>query len=143
MTLREANYKVEKLSNEIELLLREKESLELMVEPQAVDTTKITVDGGKRVDKLPIYVYEKELKDIDNKLQIKQEQRKNYMDWIDRELKILKKYDQVEQLIIYYKEIDTHKYTWLQISMMVGIHYSVPQCKRIYRRYREKRYTDD
>lgn len=141
MTLRDANYKVEKLSNEIELLLKDKEVLESMVEPQAIDTTKIIVDGGKIVDRLPVYVYEKELKDIDNKLQAKQDQRKNYMDWIDKELKILKKYNQVEQLIVYYKEVEVKEFTWHQISSIVN--YSIPQCRRIYKKYKLKRSVDE
>ena len=79
----------------------------------------------------------KEMNQLDFHIQIIQEKIKNRMDWIDNELKILKKYDKIEQLIIYYKEIDTKNYTWYQISSKVN--YSMSQCKRIYSRYKKKR----
>ncbi|MBO5138691.1 MAG: hypothetical protein J6B89_03515 [Bacilli bacterium] len=136
-TLKEANYNVERWDNKLNKLLREKEQLESMVMPQAIDTTKISVDGGKRVDKLPIYIQIKELKDLDNKIVNLQEKIKNEMDWIDNELKILKKYDKTEELIVHYKENEIKKYTWASISRLV--HYSESQCKRIYRKYKKKR----
>ena len=141
MTLKEANYEVERLNNDLNRLLKEKEVLEATVLPQAIDTAKIVVDGGKRVDRLQNYLCTKELKDLDNQIQLTQDKIKNYMDWIDRELKILKKYDKVEQLIVYYKEIDTKVWTWHQIS--VNINYSIPQCRRIYKRYKQKRFFED
>lgn len=137
MTLKDANFEVEKLTNELTRLLKEKEVLEATVEPQAIDTTKIVVDGGKRVDRLVEYVSIKEIKDLDKKICITQEKIKNFLDWIDNELKILEKYDKVEQLIVFYKEIDNKKWTWYQISPKV--HLSVPQCIRVYKKYKQKR----
>ena len=141
MTLKEANYQVEKLTNEINRLLREKEILEASVGLQGIDITKESVDGGKRVDKLLEYASSKELSNLDKKLQLNQDKRKNLMDWIDEELKILNKYSKVEQLIVYYKEIDIKEYTWANISGKVN--YSVPQCKRIYKKYKNKRFFED
>ena len=140
VTLKQANYEVEKLNNELNKLLRDKELLECIVSPKSVDTTKILVDGGKHTDSLSIYIEKKDLekyKDLDKRITLIQEQIKNNMDWIDNELKILKKYNKVEQLIIFYKEVDTKEYTWNQISSMVN--YSVSQCKRIYSRCKKKR----
>ena len=141
MTLKEANYQVEKLTNEINRLLREKEILEASVGLQGIDITKESVDGGKRVDKLLEYASSKELSNLDKELQLNQDKRKNLMDWIDEELKILNKYSKVEQLIVYYKEIDIKEYTWANISSKVN--YSVPQCKRIYKKYKNKRFFED
>lgn len=56
MTLKEANYEVERLNNDLNRLLKEKEVLEATVLPQAIDTAKIVVDGGKRVDRLQNYL---------------------------------------------------------------------------------------
>lgn len=140
MTLKEANYLVEKLDNEINLLLRDKELLESKVGIQSIDTSKVTVQGGKRVDRFLEYVSSKEVKKIDEELEEKQDKKENLLCWIDNELKILQKYDKVEQLIVYYKEITEKKYTWIDISSLV--HYSVPQCKRIYRKYKKKREID-
>lgn len=137
MTLREVNYEVERLTNQLNKLLNEKESLESIVGLHSTSYDKIIVDDGKVVDKMLEYQILKEMKQLDFHIQIIQEKIKNNMDWIDNELKILKKYDKIEQLIIYYKEIDTKNYTWYQISSKVN--YSMSQCKRIYSRYKKKR----
>lgn len=137
MTLKEVNYEVERLTNQLNKLLNEKESLESIVGLHSTSYNKIIVDGGKVVDKMLEYQILKEMNQLDFHIQIIQEKIKNNMDWIDNELKILKKYDKIEQLIIYYKEIDTKNYTWYQISNKVN--YSMSQCKRIYSRYKKKR----
>lgn len=137
MTLKEVNYEVERLTNQLNKLLNEKESLESIVGLHSTSYNKIIVDGGKVVDKMLEYQILKEMNQLDFHIQIIQEKIKNSMDWIDNELKILKKYDKIEQLIIYYKEIDTKNYTWYQISSKVN--YSMSQCKRIYSRYKKKR----
>lgn len=137
MTLKEVNYEVERLTNQLNKLLNEKESLESIVGLHSTSYDKIIVDGGKVVDKMLEYQILKEINQLDFHIQIIQEKIKNSMDWIDNELKILKKYDKIEQLIIYYKEIDTKNYTWYQISSKVN--YSMSQCKRIYSRYKKKR----
>ena len=137
MTLKEVNYEVERLNNQLNKLLNEKESLESIVGLHSTSYNKIIVDGGKVVDKMLEYQILKEMNQLDFHIQIIQEKIKNNMDWIDNELKILKKYDKIEQLIIYYKEIDTKNYTWYQISSKVN--YSMSQCKRIYSRYKKKR----
>ena len=138
MTLKDANCEVERLDNEIELWLKEKEVLEASVDIQAVSTDKMIVDGGKRVDKLLEYVEIKEIKQLDEKIQLKQSRKLNLMDWIEKELKILKKYDKVEQLIVYYKDICLKKYTWREIATLV--HYSKEQCQRIYKKYHKLRF---
>lgn len=137
MTLKEVNYEVERLTNQLNKLLNEKESLESIVGLHSTSYDKIIVDGGKVVDKMLEYQILKEMNQLDFHIQIIQKKIKNNMDWIDNELKILKKYDKIEQLIIYYKEIDTKNYTWYQISNKVN--YSMSQCKRIYSRYKKKR----
>ena len=140
MTLKEANYEVERLNNKLNKLLKDKELLETMVDPKSTDYAKIVVDGGKHSNILELYILKQELprwKDLDKRIKITQEEIKNYMDWIDNELKILNKYNKIEQLIVYYKEIDTKEYTWYQIANMV--HYSIRQCKRIYKNYTETR----
>ena len=140
MTLREANYEVERLTNDLNRLLKEKELLETMILPKGTNLDKILVDGGQVSNIIEKYAELKELekwKDLDKKIVETQDKIKNNMDWIDEELKILEKYDKVEQLIVYYKEIATKNYTWRDISNLV--HYSESQCKRIYKRYKKKR----
>ena len=140
MTLKKANFEVEKLTNELKRLLREKEILETMILPKSINLDKIVVDGGSPVNLIEKYAELTELekwKDLDEKIVETQDKIKSNMDWIDEELRILKKYDKVEQLIVYYKEIATKNYTWRDISNLV--HYSESQCKRIYKRYKKKR----
>lgn len=140
MTLKKANFEVEKLTNELKRLLREKEILETMILPKSTNLDKIVVDGGSPVNLIEKYAELTELekwKDLDEKIVETQDKIKSNMDWIDEELRILKKYDKVEQLIVYYKEIATKNYTWIDISNLV--HYSESQCKRIYKKYKRKR----
>ena len=138
--LKEANFEVEKLTNELKRLLREKELLETMILPKSTNLDKIVVDGGSPVNLIEKYAELTELekwKDLDEKIVETQDKIKSNMDWIDEELRILKKYDKVEQLIVYYKEIATKDYTWRDISNLV--HYSESQCRRIYKKYKRKR----
>ena len=140
MTLKNANFEVEKLTNDLKRLLREKELLETMILPKSTNFDKIVVDGGSPVNLIEKYAELTELekwKDLDKKIVETQDKIKNNMDWIDEELRILKKYDKVEQQIVYYKEIATKDYTWRDISNLV--HYSESQCRRIYKKYKRKR----
>lgn len=135
MSLRDANYQLEKLENKLNRLLKDKENLESTVGIQAIDTSKIIVDGGKRVDRLLEYTSSKELQELDTEIQITQNKIKNLMDYIDEELKILEKYDKTLELIIYYKE--EKKYNWYNVSSKV--HLSIRQCQRIYKKYTGRR----
>lgn len=141
MTLKEANFEVERLENEIEKLLEDKELLESSIDPKSSDYSKVMVDGGRFGTSVQeAYILKTDLprwKDIDKRLQRAQAELENTVRWIDEELKILKKYDKTQQLIVYYKEQAKIKYTWRDISSMVN--YSVTQCRRIYRDYKKKR----
>lgn len=140
MTLKEANYEVEKLNNKLNKLIKDKMILESITEPKSVDVSKIIVDGGNRENTIEIYVEKQDLerwKELDKKIQRTQEEINNYVNWIEIELKILKKYHKLEQLIVYYKEIDIKEYTWHEISAKVN--YSMTQCRRIYKKYKQKR----
>ena len=140
MTLKNANFEVEKLTNDLKRLLREKELLETMILPKSTNFDKIVVDGGSPVNLIEKYAELTELekwKDLDKRIVETQDEIKSKMDWIDEELRILQKYDKVEQLIVYYKEIVPKDYTWRDIANLV--HYSESQCRRIYRKYKRKR----
>lgn len=137
MTLKEANEELERLDNDYNYWLNEKEKLLSLVMPKSMDIRPEMVDGGKRVDRLAKYVETMDEKKINETLDYIKARRENLMNWIDQELKILGKYKEVEQLIIYYKEIDTRQHTWFEISKLV--HYSETQCRRIYRNYKHIR----
>lgn len=141
MNLKEANYEVERLNNKLNKLLKDKELLETTTDPKSTNYQKIIIDGGRHNSSVQeIYILKQDLikwQNLDKKIQRIEEEIKNYMDWIDKELKILKKYNKIEQLIVYYKEIELKNYTWQDIATLV--HYSEPQCRRIYKRYKQTR----
>ena len=146
MTLKEANEELEKLDNEYNYWLNEKERLSLLVTPKSMDIRPEMVEGGKRVDRLALYVESMDDKKINETLEYIQKKKQNLMNWLDNELSILKKYNEIEQLIVYYKEnvMITDKYTnkrrnmtWEEISKEV--HYSKDYCRKIYRNYKYKK----
>ena len=137
MTIKEAKNKLERVDNQIEYWLKEKE-LELgNVLPQAVNTTTERVNGGKRVDKFVAYAVAVEDKEIDLNLDKLYAKKRNLEDFIEKELRRLKKYREVEQLIVYYKEQCLEEHTWVNISQKVYM--SVSQCKKIYKKFKDKR----
>lgn len=140
MTLKEANKELERLENDYEYYLNEKEQLLLLVLPKATDIRLEKVDGGNRSDRLLEYAEREDEKKINETLDYIHAKIENLSNWIDNELKILGKYDEIEQLIVYYKEMEKRKYTWVEISQRV--HYSVTQCRRIYRKYKKIRSID-
>ena len=146
MTLKEANEELEKLDNEYNYWLNEKERLSLLVSPKSMDIRPEMVEGGKRVDRLALYVESMDDKKINETLEYIQKKKQNLMNWLDNELSILKKYNEIEQLIVYYKEniMITDKYTnkrrnmtWEEIGKEV--HYSKDYCRKIYRNYKYKK----
>lgn len=137
MTIKEANNKLEKIDNDINYWLNEKEIELSKVLPKATDTTQERVSGGTRVDKFIKYAEALEVKQIDEKLDKLYAQKKNLEDYIEKELHRLNKYREVEQLIVYYKEQCTENYTWVQISQRV--YYSPTQCRNIYRKWKKER----
>lgn len=137
MTIKEANNKLEKVDNDINYWLNEKEIELYKALPKATDTTQERVSGGTRVDKFIKYAEALEVKQIDEKLDKLYAQKKNLEDYIEKELHRLNKYREVEQLIVYYKEQCTENYTWVQISQRV--YYSPTQCRNIYRKWKKER----
>lgn len=137
MTIKEANNKLEKIDNDINYWLAEKEIELSKVLPKATDIKQERVSGGTRVDKFLKYAEAMEVKQIDEKLDKLYAQKKNLEDYIEKELHRLNKYREVEQLIVYYKEQCTENYTWVQISQRV--YYSKEQCQRIYKKWKKER----
>lgn len=135
MTIKEANNQINKIDNEIEYYLKKKELEMAKMMPQATKYDKTLVDGGKREDKYANYVVKNEL--IDKTIDKLYDDKRLLEDFIEKELIRLKKYDEVMQLVVFYKEQCFEKLTWQQISNRV--HYSVIQCKRIYKKWKNQR----
>lgn len=135
MTLKEANKEIERIDNELEFWLNKKTFiLESTIYPSKPITGE-RVDGGKREDRYKHLDYA--IDEIDPEIEKLYKEKRIYEDYIEKELIRLGKYNEVEQLIIFYKEQTTEQYTWLQISQRV--HYSESQCRRIYRKWKKQR----
>lgn len=131
MKLSEAKKELERLDNNLEYQLKQKEILFRKTQPGAVDTTKENVQGGKREDKYLNYVETLEEKQINEEIDKIYAQRNNLERWINTELKIIGEYEPLEQEIITLREVNHLK--WRIISIRVG--YSERQCQRIYDKY--------
>lgn len=146
MDLKTANRELEKLDNEYNYWLKEKENLLSLVMPKASDVKEVVVDGGKREDKLLKYAELENEKEINATLDYIFKRQQNLMAWLERELKIMVKWGEVESAIIQIKETKrifdpkTQKYrelTWDEIAKEV--HWSKSFCRNIYRKYKKKR----
>lgn len=146
MTLKEANKQLEKLENDYEYYLKEKEEIESLVTPKATDIRSEKVDGGKRTDRLLEYIEKMDTKKIDETLDYIFQRKKNLINWIDEELRIMGKYGEIESLIVQLKENTlvedkvTKKYrnmTWEEIGRKIN--YNKDHCRKIYRLYKKKR----
>ncbi len=131
MTLSEAKKELERLDNNLEYQLRQKEILFQKTQPQAVNTAKESVQGGKREDKYLNYVETLEEQEINEKIDKLYAHRNNLERWINTELKIIGEYEPLEKEIITLREVNHLK--WEIIAIRVG--YSERQCRRIYSKY--------
>ena len=139
LDIREAKNRVNKIDNKLEYYLDKKERELNKIRLKSPNLDIELVNGGKREDKYINYASVCEKYDpIINELY---EEKFALEKFIEKELKRLNQYDEVEQLIVYYKEIYTPKKklekTWDWIAGQV--HYSKTQCRRIYREYKKKR----
>ena len=147
MTLKEANMQLEKLENDYEYYLNEKEKLLTTVLPKATDIRGERVDGGKRTDRLLEYMEQIDTKQIDATIDYIHNRKQNLINWIENELKIMLKYGELESVIIQFKEIGRlnkegkyEKITWEEIAKEV--HWSKSFCRNVYRNYKKKRDID-
>lgn len=148
MDLKTANLELEKLENQYEYWLNEKETILTIVMPKSPDLTKESVQGGTRVDKFAKYAELDDEKKINDTLDFIHKRKQNLLKWLTNELKILNKYGEVEALIIQYKEKGMYNekegrfidMTWEQIAKEV--HYSKTFCRNVYRTYKNQRFID-
>lgn len=131
MTLKEANEELEKLDNEYNYWLKEKEIALGMVLPRATNVRLERVDGGNREERLLKYVEVLDNKKIDETLDYIFRRQQNLMKYIDEELKILGEYEPIERKIIELRNEKNMK--WKEIALNIG--YCERQCQRIYDKY--------
>ena len=144
MDLKTANLELEKLENEYEFWLKEKEALLTLVTPKSPSLDSQRVSGGTRSDKHLKYVELDDEKKINDTLDYIHKRKNNILEWLKKELKIMNKYGEVEALIIQYKENGKYnekeerfiELTWEEIA--IEVHYSKTFCRNVYMNYKNK-----
>lgn len=133
LTIYEAKSKRQHLENLLEL---KKQQIELEFEktqPSAKELKQISVSGGGlRVDRFAKYVEMES--ELDKEMVLIQKEIKLLDIYIEKELERLNEYDEWEQKVIYMRESGIH---WFKIACTVP--FSERTCKRIYRKYKNKR----
>ena len=143
MNLIDAKRELQQLENEENYWLNEKETLKSMVLPKGIQITPDKVVGGKREDRMLKYVELLDDKKIDETLDYIYRRKRNVMNYIEEELKIVGEYNNLEKKIYdlrydeaYIKE-NGKKRSFRLIGNLVG--YSDMQCIRILQKMLSKR----
>lgn len=144
MNLIDAKKELQQLENEEIYWLNEKENIKSLVYPKGIDITPDKVNGGKREDRMLKYTELLDDKKIDETLDYIWKRKRNIMNYIEAELKIIGEYNNLEQRIYelrydqeYMRENKGKKRPFRQIGNIVG--YSAMQCVRILQRMLSKR----
>ena len=143
MNLIEAKKKLQHLEIEEQYWLNEKENIKSLVMPKGIQITADKVNGGKREDRMTKYVELLEDKQIDETLDYIYKRKRNLMNYIEEELKIIGEYNQLERKIYDlrydqdYIKANGKKRPFTQIGNITG--YSSSQCCRILQRMLSRR----
>lgn len=136
MNIEKANNKVIKIENEINDILNKKEEALINVLPKAKEI-KQDVVYNSRTEKNEFLHYVYSIDEYDKKIDYLTNEKRILIVYINNELKRLKKYNKLKELIVYYRENHYQKQTWSSISNIVKL--SKSQCKDIYRECKNKR----
>ena len=144
MNLIDAKRELQQLENEEIYWLNEKENIKSLVMPKGIDITPDQRSGGKREDRMLKYADLLDYKKIDETLDYIYKRKRNIMNYIENELKIVGEYSNLERKIydlrydsIYIKEHKGKKRPFSQISNITG--YSSSQCCRILQKMLSRR----
>ena len=144
MNLIDAKKELQQLENEETYWLNEKENLKSLVMPKGIDITPDKVSGGKREDRMLKYAELLDDKKIDETLDYIFKRKRNVMNYIENELKIVGEYSHLEKRIYdlrynqeYIQEHKGKKMTFQQIGNITG--YSSSQCCRILQKMLSRR----
>ena len=133
--------KIKEVRNQLELYVELKNKSLLQVLPKSKELQRGSVNGwSKRVDKFLDYSINVE--EYDNYINLLNERLMSLINFEENELKRLKKYNEVERLIIVLK--DEGK-TWREIEIMCDkkeIACSIATAKRIWKKEKKQRSID-
>lgn len=144
MNLIDAKKQLQELENEEIFWLNEKELIKSIVLPRSMELSSDKVSGGKRIDKNLKYVELLDDKKIDETLDYIYKRKRNIMNYIEEELKIIGTYGLLEQKIYdlrydedFIKEHNGKKRPFREIGEVVG--FSASQCCRILQKMLSRR----
>ena len=144
MNLIDAKKELQQLENEENYWLNEKENIKSIVIPKGMQITPDKIEGGTREDRMLKYVELLDDKKINETLDYIYRRKRNIMNYIEEELKIIGEYSHLERRIydlrydqFYIKEHKGKKRPFQQIGKITG--YSSSQCCRILQRMLSKR----
>ena len=147
MTLREAQEEVLRLDNEERYWLNEKENIKSIVMPKALTYEAEHVQGGKKEDKMLIYVELLDERKIDDTLKYINLRRNNLMNYIEKELRITNQYGTMAERIYALRNdpeyLRTHNKKMPYWKIAKKINYSPAQVYRILRDYINKRNDEE
>lgn len=136
MTIREAQEEYKILEAEETYWLEKKEIIKSIVLPKAADIKTEVVDGGKREDKMLLYVEKLDNQKINETLDYIRKQKRITMNLIEKLLKIRNEYQTLERRIYdlrndpEYLKTHNRQMPFWKIGNIVG--YSKTQCAYIY-----------
>lgn len=144
MNLLDAKKQLQELENEETYWLNEKELIKSIVLPKSMELAPDKVSGGKRIDKNLKYVELLDDKKIDETLDYIYRRKRNIMNYIEEELKIIGAYGILENKIYelrydqdYIKLNNGKKRPFREIGEVVG--FSASQCCRILQKMLSRR----
>lgn len=147
MTLEGAHKELELLYNDLKFQKDRLASIELIALPKAIQYSGDKVDGGVFTDKMLKYAELEEKYNLIEKIKYDERKIKDIENWIEKELQILRQYNEIEYLVVYYKECFfkiglngvKRRLSWAEIARKT--HYSEDHLKHVYSNYKRRKKT--
>ena len=133
MTIRECEYKLERLKTDLEYYISKKERLFELTQPRSKTFDRIMIQGGERQDKMAEYL--SRVEKIDYKIDNIKKEINIFEKWlVETKNIILKYYPEEYAKVIRLRESGK---SWELIAKLSN--YSIRQSKRIYRNFKEEK----
>lgn len=133
MTIRECEYKLERLKTDLEYYNNKKMRLFELTQPRSKSFDRINIHGGERQDKMVEYL--SRMEKVDYKIESISKEIEIFEKWlVDTKNIILKYYPEEYAKVIRLRESGK---SWELIAKLSN--YSIRQSKRIYRDFKEEK----
>lgn len=137
MTIRECEYKLERLKADLDYYINKKNRFFELTQPRSKSFDKISIQGGERQDKMVEYL--SRIEKIDYKIDNIRKEISIFEKWlVDTKNIILKYYPEEYAKVIRLRESGK---SWELIAKLSN--YSIRQSKRIYKNFKEEKTSID